>query len=152
MRLQSHPPSAKPGPRYSNLTGRLPDRACEMLSQVILFFGFELRLFLPRRKSEATKCSFSRAQLCLYVTALCPRAAYEAESVMPTCTQRCLWAATRCPQAAYEAESVMPLFRHFYTVGARGLRSALIGRSWPRQNVTNRDFMIFMVKLKQMAS
>ena len=46
----------------------------------------------------------------------------------------------------------MPLFLHFYTVGARGLRSALIGRSWPRQNVTNRDFMIFMVKLKQMAS
>ena len=36
----------------------------------------------------------------------------------------------RCLQAAYEAESAMPLYRPLDTVGARGLRSALIRRIW----------------------
>ena len=92
VRFQSHAPSARPGPRDSNLAGRLPGLAREILG-IFSLFVCTVSSPPPPRGFEAATCSLARAR-------------------------RCLWAAARCPQSAYEAESTMPLYWPSDTVGA----------------------------------
>ena len=65
---QSHPPSAKPGPRYFDFINRLPALACVVLRSFSLF----LRAVAPPQNLETTTCSLARAQRCLWATARCP--------------------------------------------------------------------------------
>ena len=88
VRLQAHA-TARPRQRVSNLTGRLPGLAREILRIFSLF----LRAVSPPRGFEATTCSLARAP-------------------------RLLWGVARSLQSAYEAESDMPLYRPSDTVGA----------------------------------
>ena len=89
VRFQSHATSTRSGQRVSNLTGRLPGLAHEILRMFSLF----LRAVSPPRGFEAATCSLTRAP-------------------------RLLWGVARSLQSAYEAESVMPLYRPSDTVGA----------------------------------
>ena len=89
VRFQSHATSARPGQRVSNLTGRLPGLAREILRIFSLF----LRAVSPPRGFEAATCSLARAP-------------------------RLLWGVARSLQPAYEAESAMPLYRPSDTFGA----------------------------------
>ena len=89
VRFQSHATSARPRQRVSNLTGRLPVLAREILRIFSLF----LRAVSPPRGFEAATCSLARAP-------------------------RLLWGVARSLQSAYEAESAMPLYRLSDTVGA----------------------------------
>ena len=87
VRVQSHATSTRPRQRVSNLTGRLPGLARE----VIGIFSLFLRAVSPRG-FEAATCSLARVP-------------------------RLLCGVARSPQSAYEAESAMPLFRPSNTVG-----------------------------------
>ena len=90
VRFQSHATSARPGQRVSNLTGRLPGLAREIL----IIFPLFLHAVSPLpRGFEAATCSLARAP-------------------------RLLWGVARSLQSAYEAESAMPLYRPSDTVGA----------------------------------
>ena len=82
---------ARPGPRDSNLAGRLPGLAREILR----IFSLILRaVSTPPRGFVAVTCSLA-------------------------CAQRILWAAARCSRSAYEAGSAMPLYRPSDAVGSR---------------------------------
>ena len=89
VRFQSHATSARSGQRVSNLTGRLPGLAHEILRIFPLF----LRAAVSPRGFEAATCLLARAP-------------------------RLLWGVARSLQPAYEAESAMPLYRPSDTVGA----------------------------------
>ena len=90
VRFQSHATSARPRQRVSNLTGRLPGLAREILR---IFSLFLRAVSPPPRGFEAATCSLARAP-------------------------RLLWGVARSLQSAYEAESAMPLYRPSDTVGA----------------------------------
>ena len=62
VRFQSHATSARPRQRVSNLTGRLPGLAREILRMFSLF----LRAVSPPRGFEAATCSLARAQRLLW--------------------------------------------------------------------------------------
>ena len=91
VRFQSHATSARPRQRVSNLTGRLPGLAREILRVFSLFL--RAVCLLPRGFEAATTCSLARAP-------------------------RLLWGVDRSLQSVYEAESAMPLYRPSDTVGA----------------------------------
>ena len=120
MRFHSHATSARLGQQVSNLTGRLPGLAREILRIFWLFF-----VLSPARGFEAATCSLARAPWLL-------------------------WGVAHSLQSAYEAESAMPLYGLSHTVDAAWITSCLdqayIG---PRQNVANRDFIFFREKLKK---
>ena len=90
VRFQSHATSARPRQRVSNLTGRLPGLAREILR---IFSLFLRAVSPPPRGFEAATCSLARAP-------------------------RLLWGVARSLQSAYEAESATPLYRPSDTVGA----------------------------------
>ena len=90
VRFQSHATSARSGQRVSNLTGRLPGLAREILRIFSLFLRAAV---CPRRGFEAATCLLARAP-------------------------RLLWGVARSLQPAYETESAMPLYRPSDTVGA----------------------------------
>ena len=90
VRFQSHATSARSGQRVSNLTGRLPGLAREILRIFSLFLRAAVS---PPRGFEAATCLLARAP-------------------------RLLWGVARSLQPAYEAESAMPLYRPSDTVGA----------------------------------
>ena len=90
-RFQSHATSARPHQRVSNLTGRLPGLAREILRIFSLFL--RAAVSPPPRGFEAATCLLARAP-------------------------RFLWGVARSLQPAYEAESAMPLYRPSDTVGA----------------------------------
>ena len=90
VRVQSHATSTRPRQRVSNLTGRLPGLARE----VIGIFSLFLRAVSPRG-FEAATCSLSLAR-----------------------APRLLWGVACSLQSAYKAESAMPLYRPSDTVGA----------------------------------
>ena len=79
-RFQSHVTSARPGQRVSNITGRLPGLAREILRISSLF----LRAVSPSpRGFEEAACSLARAQRLLWGVARSLQSAHKAESVMP---------------------------------------------------------------------
>ena len=120
-RFQFHRPSAKRDSRDSISRGVCP--AWPVTSSD--HFRVCLRAVPPPPlKFEVTTCSLARAQ-------------------------RCLWVAAHYPQAAYEAESAIPLNRPSGTVGARGLRSALIWRIWSHCKYHESLFCFFRGKLKK---
>ena len=90
-RFQSHATSARPGQRVSNLTGRLPGLAREILGIFSLFLRDAVSP--PPRCFEAATCSLARAP-------------------------RLIWGVARSLQSAYEAESATPLYRLSDTVVA----------------------------------
>ena len=90
VRFQSHATSARPRQRVSNLTGRLPGLAREILR---IFSLFLRAVSPPPRGFEAATCLLARAP-------------------------RLLWRVARSLQPAYEAESAMPLYRPSDTFGA----------------------------------
>ena len=92
VRFQSHATSARPRQRVSNLTGRLPGLAREILR---IFSLFLRAVSPPPRGFEAPTCSLAQAS-------------------------RLLWGVARFLQSAYEAESAMPLYGPSDTVGAHG--------------------------------
>ena len=93
--FQSHATSARHGQRVSNLTGRLPGLAREILK---IFSLFLRAASPPPRGLEAAACSLARAP-------------------------RLLWGVARSLQSEYEAESAMPLYRLSHTVGAAWVTS-----------------------------
>ena len=80
VRFQSHATSARPAQRVSNLTGRLPGLAREILRIFSLFFR---AVSPPPRGFEAATCSLARAPQLLRGVARSLQSAYEAESAMP---------------------------------------------------------------------
>ena len=97
VRFQSHATSARPGQRVSNLTGRLPGLAREILKIFSLF----LRAVSSSRGFEAATCSLARA----------PRLFGESLALCNRHTKQSL----ACPYTGLR----IPLVR-------RGLRNALI--------------------------
>ena len=90
VKFQSHATSARPGQRVSNVTGRLPGLAREILR----IFSLLLRAVSPPPLSfGAATCSLARAP-------------------------RLLCGVAHSLQLAYDAESAMPLYRRSDTVGA----------------------------------
>ena len=79
VRFQSHATSARPRQRISNLTGRLPGMAREILR---LFSLFLRAVSPPPRGFEAVTCSLARALRLLWGIARSLRSAYEAQSAM----------------------------------------------------------------------
>ena len=96
--FRSHATSARPGQRASNLTGRLPGLAREILR---IFSLFLRAVSPPPRGFEAATCSLARAP-------------------------RFLWGVARSLQSTYEAESAIPYTNLRIALVRCGLRSALI--------------------------
>ena len=82
--------SARPGQSVSNIIGRLPGLAREILR---IFSLFLRAVSPPPRGFEAITCSLASAP-------------------------RLIWGVARSLQSAHEAESAMPLYRLSDTVGA----------------------------------
>ena len=79
VRFQSHATSARPRQRVSNLTGRLPGLAREILTIFSLFFR---AVSPPRGFEAATTCSLAQAPRLLWGVARSLQSVYEAESAM----------------------------------------------------------------------
>ena len=103
VRFQSHATSTRPGQRVSNLIGRLPGLALEILRTFSLFLR---AVSPPPRGFEAATCSLARAQRLPCSAACCPQSGYEAESAMPlrrpSDTVGAAWVTQRLDQAYIE--------------------------------------------------
>ena len=99
--------AARPGPRDSNLPGRLPGLAREVLR----VFSLSVSAVSPPRGFVAAMCSLARAQ-------------------------QHLWAAARCPQPACVVDLSCPYTGLRYSWVPHGLRSVLIQRIWSHDKMS----------------
>ena len=118
LSFQSYATSARPGQRVSNLTGRLPGLAREILMICSMFFR---AVSPPPRGFEAGTCSLARAP-------------------------PLLWGVARSLQWAYETESAMPYTGLWIPLVRRGLRSALIRHISSHDKISRIVILFFVGK------